>query len=191
MLFSGSGSCSWPSSLVSPLSWGLNSSGRKIAGCCCSGLSQCVCPLCASGAPTTWGRSSTSLTSSLPTGWVFHLTQCNGPMKMVLQGSRGEERKRTEEMLGRWHFFTFCQASFIPLYDHCQIENNNETKSFSVAKVIKEHFTGWPSLTGSLWSTWASAWTRTTSPTWSTWWRTTSMMSMSMRRRWCGGRVES
>ena len=79
MLFSGSGSCSWPSSLVSPLSSGLNDHnfenlcnfGEKTIEQCCSGLFRCVCPLCGSGAPTTWGQSSTSLTSSSPTGWIF------------------------------------------------------------------------------------------------------------------------
>ena len=81
MLFSGSGSCSWPSSLVSPLSSGLNSynSGEqkeKKFDKCCQGLSRCLCPPCESGVPTTWGQSSTSLTSSLPTGWIFFGRSC-------------------------------------------------------------------------------------------------------------------
>ena len=63
--------------------------------------------------------------------------------------------------------------------------SEGELSKLNLAQIIVTRFlAGWPSLTGWWWSTWESAWTRTTSPTWSTWWQTTSMMSMSMRRRW-------
>lgn len=105
------------------------------------------------------------------------LCDCNFKgMKIVLQGRSGEERKRTEEMLGRCIFYI--------LLDFCQPLIKWLNVIFFCNGFDGVLFTGWPSLTGWWWSTWASAWRRTTSPTWSTWWQTTLMTSMSMRRRW-------
>ena len=70
MLFSGSGSCSWPSSPVSPLCSGflffLHFWKR-----CHLGSYRCVYHLWGSGERTTWKPSSTSLTSSSQTGWNY------------------------------------------------------------------------------------------------------------------------